>query len=170
MAVPSSKEGNAVIDPITITAAVSGATAAFNGIKQMIAAGRDLESCIGDVSRWMKMASDVDQAEKRVKNPSVFQKLKGFDSIQQEALQVYAAKKKLEAQRAELKQFLNMSYGPQAWADLIHLEGKIRKERQEAIYKQQELRQQILEGVLIGALCLTVAAILIGFMWLGTNS
>jgi len=32
------------------------------------------------------------------------------------------------------------------------------------------MRQQILEGVLIGALCLTVAAIIIGFMWLGTNS
>jgi hypothetical protein len=118
----------------------------------------------------MKMASDVDQAEKRVKNPSVFQKLKGFDTVQQEALQVYAAKKKLEAQRAELKQFLNMSYGPQAWADLIQLEGRIRKERQEAIYKQQELRQQILEGIVIGGLCLTAAAILIGFIWLGTNS
>jgi len=135
----------------------------------MIAAGRDLESCIGDVSRWMKMASDVDQAEKRVKNPSVFQKLKGFDSIQQEALQVYAAKKKLEAQRAELKQFLNMSYGPQAWADLIQLEGRIRKERQEAIYKQQEMRQQILEFILIGALGLTTSAILLGLIWLGVN-
>ena len=135
----------------------------------MIAAGRDLESCIGDVSRWMKMASDIDQAEKRVKNPSVFQKLKGFDSIQQEALQVYAAKKKLEAQRAELKQFLNMSYGPQAWADLIQLEGRIRKERQEAIYKQQEMRQQILEFILIGALGLTTSAILLGLIWLGVN-
>jgi len=135
----------------------------------MIAAGRDLESCIGDVSRWMKMASDVDQAEKRVKNPSVFQKLKGFDSIQQEALQVYAAKKKLEAQRAELKQFLNMSYGPQAWADLIQLEGRIRKERQEAIYKQQEMRQQILEFILIGALGLTASTILLGLIWLGVN-
>lgn len=124
---------------------------------------------MGDVSRWMKMASDVDQAEKRVKNPSVFQKLKGFDSIQQEALQVYAAKKKLEAQRAELKQFLNMSYGPQAWADLIQLEGRIRKERQEAIYKQQEMRQQILEFILIGALGLTASAILLGLIWLGVN-
>jgi hypothetical protein len=58
MAVPSSKEGDVVIDPITIGAALSGATAAFNTIKQMVNAGRDLESCIGDVSRWMKEAGE----------------------------------------------------------------------------------------------------------------
>jgi hypothetical protein len=53
------------MDPITIGAAISGATAAFNTIKQMCAAGRDLESCINDVSRWMKCASDIDQAVKQ---------------------------------------------------------------------------------------------------------
>ena len=120
----------------------------------MISAGRDLESCINDVSRWMKAASDIDQAEKQAKNPPLFKKLQGSDTVQQQALQVYAAKKKLEAQRAELKQYLQMTYGPQSWADLIHLEGRIRKERQEMIYKQQEMRQQIVEGIAIAILVL----------------
>jgi cell division septal protein FtsQ len=120
----------------------------------MISAGRDLESCINDVSRWMKAASDIDQAEKQAKNPPLFKKLQGADTVQQQALQVYAAKKKLEAQRAELKQYLQMTYGPQSWADLIHLEGRIRKERQEMIYKQQEMRQQIVEGIAITILVL----------------
>jgi len=120
----------------------------------MINAGRDLESCINDVSRWMKAASDIDQAEKQAKNPPLFKKLQGADTVQQQALQVYAAKKKLEAQRAELKQYLQMTYGPQSWADLIHLEGRIRKERQEMIYKQQEMRQQIVEGIAIAILVL----------------
>ena len=61
----------------------------------MISAGRDLESCINDVSRWMKAASDIDQAEKQAKNPPLFKKLQGADTVQQQALQVYAAKKKL---------------------------------------------------------------------------
>ena len=121
------------MDPITISAAVAGATTAFNSIKQMIAAGKDLESCIGDVSRWMRMASDVDNAAKQSKNPPIFKKLFAAGSVEEEALASYAAKKKLEAQRQELKTFLNMSYGPQAWADLIRLEGKIRRQRQEAI-------------------------------------
>ena len=157
------------MDPITITAAVSGATAAFNTVKNMIAAGRDIESCMGDVSRWMKMASDVDQAEKQSKNPPLFKKLFAAGSIEEEALAAYAAKKKLEAQRQELKTFLNMSYGPQAWADLIQLEGRIRKQRQEAIYKQQEMRRKVIEIIVAGILILTVTALLVSLVWLGIN-
>lgn len=153
------------MDPITITAAVSGATAAFNGIKQMIAAGREIEACMSDVGRWMKMASDVDQAVKQSQNPPLFKKLLAAGSVEEEALQAFAAKKKLEAQRQELKTFLNMSYGPQAWADLIQLEGKIRKQRQEMIYKQQEMRRQIIEAVGIGAFIFTCAGILLTIAW-----
>lgn len=157
------------MEPITIAAAVSGATAAFNTIKHMIAAGRDIESCMGDVSRWMKMASDVDQAEKQSKNPPLFKKLFAAGSVEEEALQAYAAKKKLEAQRQELKTFLNMSYGPQAWADLIQLEGRIRKQRQEAIYKQQEMRRKVIEIIAAGILILTITTLLVSLVWLGVT-
>ena len=47
-----------------------------------------------------------------------------------------------------------MTYGPQSWADLIHLEGRIRKERQEMIYKQQEMRQKIVEVIAVVILVL----------------
>lgn len=154
------------MDPITIGAAISGATAAFNTIKQMVSAGRDLESCINDVSRWMKAASDIDQAEKQAKNPSIFKKLKSAETVQAEALQVYAAKKKLEQQRAELKQYLQMTYGPQAWADLIHLEGRIRRERQEMIYKQQEARQKLVEILAAVILGTATGAALLWILWL----
>ena len=157
------------MEPITITAAVTGATAAFNTIKNMIAAGRDMESCINDVSRWMKMASDVDQADKQAKNPPLFKKLFAAGSIEEEALQAYAAKKKLEQQRQELKTFLNMSYGPQAWADLIQLEGRIRKQRQEAIYKQQEMRRKVIEIIVAGILILTITVLLVSLVWLGVT-
>jgi len=155
------------MEPVTITAAVAGATAAFNTIKNMIAAGRDIESCIGDVSRWMKMASDIDQAEKQSKNPPLFKKLFAAGSVEEEALAAYSAKKKLEAQRQELKTFLNMSYGPQAWADLIQLEGRIRKQRKEAIYKQQEMRRKVIEIIVAGILILTITTLLVSLVWLG---
>lgn len=170
MDVQATWERDVVIDPITIGAAISGATAAFNTIKQMVNAGRDLESCIGDVSRWMKAASDIDQAEKQVKNPPLFKKLQGADAVQSEALQVYAAKRKMESQRAELKQYLQMTYGHQAWADLIQLEGRIRKERQEAIYKQQEARQKILEAIAIGLLGIVSFGIFFWVMWLASKN
>ena len=125
---------------------------------------------MGDVSRWMKMASDVDQAEKQAKNPPIFKKLLAAGSVEEEALQAYAAKKKLEAQRQELKNFLNMSYGPQAWADLIQLEGRIRKQRQEAIYKQQERRRQILEIVVVVTATGLGAALLLFIIWLAVRT
>ena len=105
--------------------------------------GRDLEQMSGDLSRWMGASSDIDQAEKQAKNPGVFGKVFGGGSIESVALQTYAAKKKLEEQRYELKMFLNMTHGPQAYDELLAMEGKIRKERQETVYKQQQLRKQI---------------------------
>tara|TARA_R110002153_G_scaffold159094_2_gene311243 strand:+ start:742 stop:1179 length:438 start_codon:yes stop_codon:yes gene_type:complete len=101
----------------------------------------------GDIGRWMGAVSDVDQAEKQAKNVSVFGKLFGGDSIEAVALQAYSAKKKFEEQRYELKMFLNLTHGPQAYDELLAMEGKIRKERQETIYKQQQLRKQILEVI-----------------------
>ena len=91
--------------------------------------------------------SDVDNAEKQAKNPPLFGKLFKAGSIEEAALSAYAAKKKLEEQRYELKMFLNMTYGPRAYDDLLKMEGQIRKQRQETIYKQQQLRRQIGEAV-----------------------
>jgi hypothetical protein len=116
----------------------------------------------GDLSRWMGASSDIDQAEKQAKNPGVFGKVFGGGSIEATALQAYAAKKKLEEQRYELKMFLNLTHGPQAYDELLAMEGKIRKERQETVYKQQQLRKQI--GEIIA--WLTVVIVIGGFAFL----
>ena len=147
------------MDPITISLAVGVASKAFDAIKSGFAMGRDLEQMSGDIGRWMGAASDVDQAEKQAKNPGVFGKVFGGGSIEATALQAYAAKKKLEEQRYELKMFLNMTHGPQAYDELLAMEGKIRKQRQETVYKQQQLKKQIVEIIT----WLTVVIIIGGF-------
>ena len=123
------------------------ASKAFDAIKKGFAVGRDIEQMSGDIGRWMGAVSDVDNAEKQAKNPPLFGKLFKAGSIEEAALAAYAAKKKLEEQRYELKMFLNMTYGPQAYDDLLKMEGQIRKERQQTIYKQQQLRRQIGEAI-----------------------
>ena len=142
------------------------ASKAFTAIKQGFSVGRDLEQMSGDIGRWMGAVSDVDNAEKQAKNPPLFGKLFKAGSIEEAALSAYAAKKKLEEQRYELKMFLNMTYGPQAYDDLLKMEGQIRKERQQTIYKQQQLRRQIGEAItwlivvaIIGGFCVLVAGI-----------
>ena len=154
------------MDPVTISLAMGVASKAFDAIKKGFSVGRDLEQMSGDIGRWMGAVSDVDNAEKQAKNPPLFGKLFKAGSIEEAALSAYAAKKKLEEQRYELKVFLNMTYGPQAYEDLLKMEGQIRKERQQTIYKQQQLRRQIGEAItwlivvaIIGGFCVLVAGI-----------
>ena len=148
------------MDPLTISLAVGVASKAFSAIKQGFAVGRDLEQMSGDVSRWMGAASDVDNAQKQAKNPGIFGKVFGAGSVESMALEAYAAKKKLEEQRYELKMYLNMTQGPQAYDELLEMEGQIRKERQATIYKQQKIRKQIGEAIAI----FFVIAIIGGFL------
>ena len=154
------------MDPVTISVAVGIAGKAFDAIKKGFAVGRDIEQMSGDIGRWMGAVSDVDNAEKQAKNPPLFGKLFKAGSIEEAAMAAYAAKKKLEEQRYELKIFLNMTYGPQAYDDLLKMEGQIRKQRQETIYKQQQMRRQIGEALawlfvvaLIGGFAVLVASI-----------
>jgi len=153
-----------MIDPITISAAVGIASSAFKTIKEGFAIGKDVEGMTKDISRWMGAVSDVDNAEKMAKNPPLFKKLFSAGSVEEEAMAAYIAKKKLAEQRQELKTWLNMTQGPGAYDDLLAMEGRIRKQRQEAIYKQQQMRQKILEWIgifliiaLVGGLLLFVA-------------
>ena len=135
------------MDPVTISVAVGVASKAFSAIKAGFAAGRDIEQMSGDIGRWMGAVSDVDNAEKQAKNPPLFGKLFKAGSIEEAALSAFAAKKKLEEQRYELKTFLNLTHGPGAYEELLAMEGQIRKERQQTVYKQQQLQRQIVEGI-----------------------
>jgi hypothetical protein len=123
------------------------ASKAFDAIKKGFSVGRDIEQMSGDIGRWMGAVSDVDNAEKQAKNPPLFGKLFKAGSIEEAALSAFAAKKKLEEQRYELKTFLNLTHGPGAYEELLAMEGRIRKERQQTIYKQQQLRRQLGEGI-----------------------
>ena len=122
------------MDPVTISAAIGVASTAFNGIKKAFAAGRDLESMSQDLSRWMGAVSDVDAAHKSAKNHTMFRKVMGGGSIEQEAIEAFTAKKRLEEQRYELQQFIKFTHGTAAWDDLLRMEGQIRKRRQKEIY------------------------------------
>lgn len=148
-----------MIEPIT---AMATASAAFQTLKKGFAIGRDLESMAGDVSRWMGALSDLDQAEKEAKNPPIFRKLFASKSVEQEAIEVFAAKRKAQAQREELREWITVSLGIHAWDDLIKTEAGIRKQRQETLYAQREKRRKFVEVVALGALGSAGVAILAG--------
>ena len=140
------------MDPVS---AMATASAAFSVLKKGFAIGRDIESMASDLSRWMGALSDLDQAEREAKNPPVFKKLFAGKTVEQEAIEVFAAKNKAQKQREELKQFIQYTMGQSHWDSLVRMEGQIRKQRAETLYLQRERRRKFVEivawTVMIGA-------------------
>ena len=154
-----------MFDPVTISAAVATASTAFNGIKRAFAAGKDLESMSQDLSRWMGAVSDVDAAHKSAKNPTMFRKVFSGGTIEQEAIEAFTAKKKLEEQRYELKQFLMFTHGSKAWDELLAMEGQIRKRRQKEIYDRKIFREKVISIVAVTIVVAVGSVVLIGFIY-----
>ena len=152
-----------MIDPVSAMAAGS---AAFSAIKKGVQIGRDIESMASDIGRWMNAMSDITEAEKQAKNPPIFKKLAFSGSVEAEAMEAFARKTKMENQRAELKQWISMSLGMSKWEELIRMEGQIRKQRQETIYKQAQRRRKFVEWVMIIFLILLLSGALCGIIWL----
>ena len=126
------------MDPVS---AMATASAAFGAIKKGFAIGRDIESMASDLGRWMGALSDLDMLEKEAKNPPIFKKLFAGMSVEQEAIETFAAKPTAQAQRYELQQWISMTIGMPNWDDRVRMEGSIRKQRRDTMYPQRQGRR-----------------------------
>ena len=148
---------------IEIAAAISAATSAFTAIKKGFEVGRDVESMSKDLGRWMGAVSDINKAEQYNKKPPLFKKLFAAGSVEEEAMQIFMAKKKAEDMRGQLKNIISFTRGPSAWEELLRTEADIRKKRQKAIYDQQERQKEVLNAIGIIFLVLLIAGVIHGF-------
>lgn len=149
---------------IEVMAAVSAATSAFGAIRKGFEVGRDIESMAGDLSRWMGAVSDIKKAEEYNQKPPLFKKLFASGSIEQEALEIFMAKKKADDMREQLRQIITYTRGPSAWQELIRTEADIRKKRQAMIYAQKERQRFFIE---LGVSIILGGLILCGLVWFG---
>ena len=147
---------------IEVVAAVSAASSAFAAIKKGFEVGRDIESMAGDMGRWMSAVSDIKKAEEYNKKPPLFKKLFAAGSIEEEAMQVFMAKKKAEDMREQLRTIITYTRGPSAWQELLRTEAEIRKKRQKMIYDQKERRKMFIEYTLATILVIVTSII---FVW-----
>ena len=87
------------MEPITTSIAI--ATSAFNLVSKGVAAGRDLNSVLGNLGKYMGAVNDIEYKSK--KKPRLFQKIFTGSSIEEEAMEAFAAKKKAEGARPVVK-------------------------------------------------------------------
>jgi hypothetical protein len=141
-----------MIDPATIALA----TSAFGLIKKGFAAGRDIETMAKDVSRWMGACHDIEKAHGKAKSRRFGR------SVEEEALETWASLKKIKQQREELRLYM-LSINPQAWNELVRLEGQIRKQRIAEEAERRRRQEEIItwSAVVAGLTVFIIAAVLI---------
>ena len=82
-------------------------------------------------------------------------------SVEEEALQTFAAKRKADEIEKELREFIIYTLGGQAWSQLIEIRGQVRKRRLEEAAKARRQKRKAFEAGII------VLALLFGFGVLG---
>jgi hypothetical protein len=142
-----------MFDPISISVAISAGTKAFGMLQKGIAAGRELQDMASQLGEWGKAVSDVAYVASKVEDPNIFQIL--FGNVEQNAIEVFAAKKQQEFQRSELKKLISYSWGQSAWQEFLSIEAKIRKQQQETIYRKAEIKEAIIVWTLGTLIVLT---------------
>ena len=147
------------MDPVTI---IVGATVAFNALKKGFQVGKDLQDMSGQLTQWAGAMSDLSFMEQKNKTPPWWKALNG-QSVEAEALEIFTAKKKAEAMRKELKDWISFSMGPSAWDELVATEGKIRKQKKDQEYRKAEIQEAIVTWTLSILIILTGAGML-GFI------
>ena len=132
------------MDPVT---AFGVATTAYKTIVAGFKVGKQVESMSKDLGRWMGAIQAVKEGHSKKKN-------RMFGSVEEEALETFAMKKKAIAMENELRTFVNMNYGPNAWNEVIRIQAEIRKQKKEAELEAQRKQRQVVENTIIGGLVL----------------
>ena len=132
------------MDPISIFMAAS---AAFNTVKKLVEAGREIEDVLGQIGVWMGKATEL--AELDNKKPSIFKSLSNGKSVEQEAMEQLQRREAMRKQHLELMSMVKLAYGPQAFDDLMHMQRQIKLKRERERIFQQQRRKDVIGYIFI---------------------
>ncbi len=153
-----------MIDPLTAFAA---ATAAFKGVKALVGAGRELQDVSQQLGKWYGAVADITRAESQRKKPTWLDKVShGVDNIEQEAMDIVVRKKTLMEKEKEIRFMLDFRFGVGTYDEMLGMRRKIRKEREETVYKAMEAKRQIQNNMAIGTLSFLIIGALGGGIYL----
>tara|TARA_R100001163_G_C4945068_1_gene115237 strand:- start:155 stop:628 length:474 start_codon:yes stop_codon:yes gene_type:complete len=150
-----------MIDPITAAAA---ATKAYATVRACIEMGKGIEDTFQVVARWQGHASDVLYANKRQqKKRNPLKDVVFANSVEAEAAQMFAAKKRIEAQRKEVITLLQYAYGNEGLEEYRNCMKEVQAQRQREVYAQQEAKDALIKSFWIAVL-VGIAGLLITFI------
>ena len=129
------------MDPITIGLAFAAAQSAVGHIKQAIALGKDINSLVGQFSKFFESSDAIHRERSKVKAKG--SRLGKTDAeLGHEALQIAMHSDALRQAERELKDMILWQLGkPQIWEQMIAERTRLFKERAEA--EQAEAERQL---------------------------
>ena len=137
------------MDPATIALA----TSAFALVRKGFQAGREIESMTKDLSRWLGACHDIERSHNKAKTR------RWGRTVEEEALETWAAMRQVRKDRETLRLYM-LSVDPNAWNQLVRLEGQIRKQRQ----LEEEARQKRREEITIWLVSFAAGLLVIGMI------
>jgi hypothetical protein len=153
------------MDPITIGLAFTAAQTAVTHIKQAIALGKDINSLVGQFSKFFSSADAVHMAatKEKVKNIG-----KSDAELGRQALEFAMHSNKLREDERALKDMIIWQMGkPQIWDDMIRERTRLMKERNEAERAAAEAeakrKKELAEGIMFGISLIAGLAIVAAF-------
>ncbi len=122
---------------------ITAAVAALGALKQGVKVGKELHDMAADIGKLWGGIDAARGAHTRKKKGQIL-------SVEEEALQTFAAKRKADEIEKELREFIIYTLGGAAWSQLIEIRGQVRKQRAEAALAEKRKRRKAIEGTLIG--------------------
>jgi hypothetical protein len=142
-----------MIDPVTLLAT---ATAAFNGIKNAVAFGQEIEGVYQQLSKWADAAGQLQEYINHNKSDTGERKLGLFEKIgfakseTAEAFDIIIAQQRLREMDSEIyHMFLYgelQHLGPEGYSNFIQLRREVREKRERMIRDQARRRKRFIEN------------------------
>ena len=160
------------MDPLT---ALSLATAAFQGVKKVVQAGKDAEDIYKQLSKWAGHISDVNEfineKDDKPKKPGIFDKIGFAKSATAEAFDHLIAQQKLKEMEKEIKHMFIWGelqhLGMDGYKELIRKRRQIKADREKQIYDQLRKRKMffnIIKQSIIGGVAVLASISLVWWM------
>ena len=136
------------MDPLSL---IAMASTTFKGIQTLVNQGAEIERVAQKLGSWYSFAADIKQAESEASSPGAFKRLFQGQSVEQQALDSLVASRKLAEMEKQVRELIVWTYGVEAYQEMIMLRRKIKKQREDAIYKQRKRKQRLLDALIITA-------------------
>ena len=150
------------MDPLTV---IATASAAYKAVQKGIAIGRELQDMGSQLATWAGAVSDLEFLAKKAENPPWW---KVGSNVQAEAIEIFTAKKKIQAQRDELRTYIQFSYGQDGWEELLRIEAQVRRQKQATDHRRAEMQELLINIALVSLVAIggiAALALLAFILW-----